>query len=496
MSELRPKRLRYGTAGLLDVAYIFAALTTNGRLSWPAEAGEILALCRDVDSRVLGALCQHIYTKAMPHFVCCARTRLAHAASIGDDARVAVLLSLGAQDMRAACSPLARAISRGHTAAARRLLAFGADVPRCLEHLTYISYDFPSLSDSCIIARSVLMKELCADPSSGISAMSALELGVRYAIPSLVALHVDGAEAIYDANDLEWECWLLERSWSSPAMKANMLLLAARPSLFVHIDWFEIAADLGDQRLVRDLCALVPIVNESKALFAACSVGDLALVNSLLARDGHARGDYFPPGARQDIVLFFPGRAPWWGHRPSLFAAAQRGHVDVVRCILHWLRVHPDHAIPDQSLMAAVGCGLMLEAAELVREGADLNLEPQSTPHAHDSYLCVACACADVGMVRMLLGEGADPNLTFFQDRPLFCAALMEPKYRYSYWGPMSTLSAEDELICREQIVRLLLDAGASLGPQPPGDWRDEAYAPVRALITRVSSAEERIRAQ
>lgn len=492
MSEPLPKRPRYGAAGLLDVAYIFAAQKTNGQLSWPTETGAMLALCRDIDSRVLEQLCQHVYSHKISTHVR-ERTRLAHAARIGDDARVTVLLGHGSHADAGTVCALAWATGCGHTAAARKLLAVGASIPRCLCALALHSHDFkyPPLSDSHAAARSALIEELCANPSAVTSASDALHLGVEYAIPSLVSRHIDDAEAAYDGSEDSksdaWE-WLVCLHWGcSAGYKEVLLLLAARPALFEFDGWFGIVADLDDKRLLQDLCAIDPEYNESEALFAACGVGDLAFVKSLLARDGHARGDYFPPDDRQDIVLFFRGWQPWEFDRPSLFAAAQNGHVDVVDYILRWLRVHPDHADPDQSLMAAVGCGLVLEAERLISgNGIDVDEKPESLMFSYDSYLCLACDRADVEMVRMLLEEGADPNVTFDRHYPMFHAASSCGILR-SRWTPKP---AEDEHNRRETIVCLLISKGAVLGPSPQFRQFEDAYDIARALVARLSTGE------
>lgn len=483
MAEPLQKRARCGSAGLLDIAFLFATQKAgDGRMGYPAEAGAILALCRSVDSRVLEHLSKHVSVRVFGG-TCVGRASLGHAARIGDESRVAVLIGHGAPVDTSAISALSWAISRGHTAAARCLLAAGASIPRCLGDLHELCV--AELGSAGVAARSALIEELCTHPSAGISSFDAIRMGVSYGVPSLVARHFDDAHAGGRIDQETLSTWFTWVSWNSTGHKAALLLLAARPGLFEYDAWFEIAADLGDQRLVRDICALVPDFDESKALFAACGVGDLELVKSLLARDGNARGDY----ARRDIV-FFDEQPPWYDYLPTVFVAAQRGHVDVVRYILLWLRSKPDHADLGHMLMAAVGCGLVEEALYLIRDGVDVN--EKLTLSLWDSHLSVACLRADTAMVRMLLREGADPNVDFGPirnfNRPLFVAS---GNSRNTTWTGLLALSEEDVQSRRKAIVCLLLDAGAELAPELPASPYYNDYVAVRAIVARMRATEE-----
>lgn len=388
------------------------------------------------------------------------------------------MLSLGAPVDTKPCSALAWAICRGNTTSSRLLLAAGASLQRCFNDfrdLVIPRFRYGGVTH--VAARSAFILELCADPSLGLRSLDAVRLGVIFSIPALVALHLKGAEA--DESNLDWQKLRRYANWRSPDGKAVLLLLAARPALF-EFDWFDIAADLGDQQLDRELCALNPDFDENEALFAACGVGDLELVKSLLARDGHAHGD---------IVLSFVGRLPSYHfERTPLLVASQNGHVDVVRYALCWLRSKPDRGVPSESLMAAVGSGLLQEALELIRDGVDINERPPGLVDLYESPISVACDCLNVDMVRMLLDEGADPNLTFDGHPPLFLAA-SDALGRTWRAGP--TLSVEERQARRDAMVRLLLAAGAALDSDPEVlcDRLVEDYADVRALVARLTAA-------
>ncbi len=145
--------------------------------------------------------------------------------------------------------------------------------------------------------------------------------------------------------------------------------------------------------------------------------------------------------------------------------AARAGHVDVVRYVLHWLRSHPDHANPDQSMMAAVGVGLIDEVVELIAGGVDLAQGLYQLSGVSDTYLTVACDRADVAMVSLLLENGASLG-TKGGSRPLLCASTTGGS-DYTDWPP---LSAENEGGRRAEIVRLLLAAGAREKDEEEGD--------------------------
>ena len=474
MAEPRQKRSRIGAASLLDVAYIFAAQTTDFRMSWPSETSMILSLCRNVDSRVLEQLCKLVHKTIFGN-----RTRLGHAAAVGDDARVAMLLDLGAPVDAGDTSALAWAVGCAHPAAARRLLRAGASISRCLGDLAKSSPRRNDLDDSSIAARSALIEELFADPAAGISEFKAVCIGVSYSMPVFVALHLDGAEAGgCELSTDELSYWLSLLDWSTPGDKSIMLLLAARPALFDFREWFGIAARLGDRRLVRELCALIPAFDECKALFAACGVGDLELVKSLLARDGEVRGVY-----GRDIILFDGDEVFWGIYGSSVVVAAEEGHTDIVQYILHWLCSRPDRANPAQSLLAAVGSGLLPQAIELIRGGVSLKVKAPDVDNA--LYLCIASYHADVDMVRMLLSEGADPNLKHVLDRPLVIAASPHSASLYP-WKHRSAWSVKGTLNQREEIVRLLIAAGAVF--EEPSPWRVAEHAAASAFISKATS--------
>ena len=366
-------------------------------------------------------------------------------------------------------------------------------------------------------------------PHAAVTAIEARNLGVFFVIPHLVALHLEEAALAWDDEATEsmcWECNILNsyrptHDAESLSMISIIRLLASHRAIGsksildleddeLHwvlrtersfFDWFEVAANFGDKQLVRDLCVLDPEFVESKALFAACGVGDLDLVKSLLARDGRARGDYFRniESGEQPIVLYYGGFSPWGWECPSIFSAAQHGHVDVVRYILRWLRDHPDHADPDHDLMAAIACGLMEEALELVQGGdIDLNYPSMNLRNCSDSYLTVACDCADVDMVLMLIKAGASPtkgatnkmgnplSIPWF-GTPLLCAASMKRTYRP--WNPLPS-PVDDELIRRESIVGHLLAAGANVESldkfKSSGTDFDEALAFVKRVAEKL----------
>ena len=483
---------------LIDVAFIIASQTTGGCMSWPAESGTILELCRGVDPRVLESLCQHV-----PEH-CVFRSRLSHAAFIGDLQRTRLLLENGSPaDLG---SPLAHAVYCGHEAVSKVLIAAGADITNVLEELSGVSFQLycrrvVPLSDAHNLIRCKLIVEMCdalrvrttdSDETDSERADREVEnacnefhLGVNLGVPALVARHLENPGVRGD----NWEWWI-NSDWRSSSSKDVMRLLASRPAI-CHVDWFEVAADLDDKQLVHDLCETIPAYNESEALFAACGVGDLVLVKALLARDGLARGSYFPPDERHDIVLFWGGLSPWGWTQPSIFIAAHHGHVDVVRHLLWWLRNKPLHSNPDQSLMAAVACGLMDEAVALIDSGVDVTVEQADCHNMHDSYLSVACDVAEVDMVRMLLNAGADPNQTF-QPRdsegyhPLFLAAGGGSDHRE--WKPSSSMTASEEVARREAMVGLLLSAGATSGTFGPKFWLPEKLAAAKTLIARVHS--------
>lgn len=161
------------------------------------------------------------------------------------------------------------------------------------------------------------------------------------------------------------------------------------------------------------------------------------------------------PGWHADgsIVLYWRGVWPWNDESPSLLAAARRGHVDVVQHILHWLRSHPDRANPDQSLMAAVGVGLLAEALELIDGGVDVTAgRLDDLPDVDDTYLTVACDRADATMVAMLLKRGASMVTLENCHSPLVRASTIGG-VKHTKWPP---LSDTNELERRAEIVALL----------------------------------------
>jgi ankyrin repeat protein len=482
---------------VLDVAYILASQKKeDGTMCWPHEAGAILALCRNVDSRVIVSLCQHEYLRCkVLFFFETARTRLCHAARTGNGRRVQELLDHGADVNAAFPPPLAHAVYQGHDAVARVLMAAGATLHPCMQALeemgelafsdTYL--DNPS---SCrrVRARRDLIKELCADPAAAIYPEEILRLGVNYGICSLVRATLDvAADMTLPNNPDEYAYsrlvdWWTNLDWSpAPRIKA-LRVLAACPE--INFEWFEQAALHGSKSLVRYLCSLNPKeYDENLALFAACGVGDMKLVKKLLSHDGHARGNYFPPWKRQSIVLYSANMLPW-GSMPSYHLAAQHGHVDVVRYVLRWLRAKPRHEDLTHCLMAAAACGLMVEARALLARGVDVNA--YSCESHPESPLSVACLCAQVNMVRLLLGAGATPNAGGSRGTyrsPLYCAAISGAPGLG--WKPLPA-PAEELLGRRRAIVGLLLSAGAVLSAKDDRAWVVGERARVVAFVEEV----------
>jgi hypothetical protein len=441
--------------GLLDVAYIIATMKNeNGTLSWPAEAAAILALCRGIDDRVIASLCRHNYPCRDWRWGISRnlRTRLGHASHVGNGQRVKMLLDLGADSNAGFPPPLALAVHQGHDAVVQQLLSAGAQLPLCMKALSKMKAgDSENSSDSSTrmwSTRKALIKKLCASPAADISEEDAARLGVEYNIRSLVKANVFAVAVLHDRD---WE-WLEDVDWRS--RKGILLLLAARTDVEPQGGWLFVAANIGDKRLVRSLCALNPDgYDQSLALLAACSVGDLKLVKALLVRGGTA--------------LYKENNVAWWDGSSTL-KAAQHGHVSVVQYILHWLHRKGRSDNVDHCLMAAVACGLVDEAKWLLTYGAiDINGELEGA-HGHGSYLSVACDCAQVEMTRLLLAEGADPNLdlVFYCKRPLLCASLPS----HGWWKPLPA-PPEELLDRRRAIVDMLLRAGAVLEPVD-SDWR------------------------
>lgn len=297
----------------------------------------------------------------------------------------------------------------------------------------------------------------------------AFKAAVQFFIPRLVQKFKSAAAALWDVLSLDEEAldnddWgdHFENAWNKANSSDVIRILAAEPTAFEK-DWFEVAVYIDDASLAYDLCIASEPVDSSSALYAACAFGQLDVVKMLLDRDGSV-----PPQLRDDgrpvagwladgsIVLHWGGISPWGWESPSLLMAARAGHVDVVRHILQWLRSHPDHANPDQSMMAAVGVGLIDEVVELIAGGVDLATGLEQLSGVSDTYLTVACDRADVAMVSLLLENGA--SLSVMGHSPPLLSASTIGGSKYSDWPP---LSVENESERRAEIVRLLVAAGA-----------------------------------
>lgn len=350
-------------------------------------------------------------------------------------------------------------------------------------------------------ARDELLGSVCAAAvaEDALLAKSAFKAGAVFFSPPTVEKYAGAAAALWveaDGSHEEDIAWVEHftdsgsgRDLAARRSQTIRLLASMRPPT-IDLDWFEVIAyNNADDTLLRDLCTLCGENHSSSALFAACAIGDLDLVKMLLARDGRV-----PPVLRADgrattgwladgsIVLHWGGISPWGWHDPSILVAARAGHVDVVRHILCWLRSHPDHANPDQSLMAAIGCGLMAHAVELIADGVDVAAGLFDLSGVDDTFLTVACDRADVEMVTMLLANGADAAETGRYKTPLLCAATCSREY--SDWP---AAPGGDEVARREAIVRLLLAAGATT--QTPSSGYHVPTPAAQALIDRVASA-------
>jgi hypothetical protein len=471
-------RARQERPGLLDVVHIIAAQSTahiplltrsnKGRraatvMSYPHEVARFLELCRNVDERALQILCQHSHGDWM-----ILKTRITHAACIGDCKRIEELLAHGAP-VDFGASALAHAVCCGQDAAARLLLAAGSSPQCCMEEFRGLhifgecgghcdTVFHGKLSAPSVLARRALVAELCAMPAAKVTAIQAFELGLDLSIPSLVSRHVHEVAAHWGSDDSVVDTEVVdswfEEDWSGPERREILRMLAVQPTfcdVYFGTHWFYVAARIKDVSFFRDMCALYPEHDASEVLFGACGVGDLDRVKLLLTLN-------------PAVHSCFAGTAgSSFGPHPSVIVAAQHGHVDVVRYVLPWLCGKKLQSRKRHALMAAVGCGLLAEATELIRSGVDVNapVTGLSTQDAHDSYLSVACDCADVEMVRMLLLARVNPkpcDATFYN--PLLRAAILERAERN--WAPPPSLPAADEARCRERIVDLLLAAGAT----------------------------------
>ena len=361
------------------------------------------------------------------------------------------------------------------------------------------------LSDELLASRDSLLMELYAAAPATPTICECLT-SCCFALGSvpLATHHFDAIVAWSESNGrgVNHDC-LLDDFFSCGRFADVWRLFANHPSgtkLYERDQWIKSSADVGDPDLVGDLSVENPNMedfDESIALYAAASTGNLELVKLFLSHDGNIATPSYGPlfddegfPMEGQILLFVRDVEPWSDTQTTTIAAAENGHKEVVCCLLDWLETHPRREHPSCSLFAAVHLGLLDRAAECIVEcrRSSHSFEDEDplrhTLNVLHSHLSVAATRADVDMVRTLLRAGADARQAEGTDcSPVYCASRLstENSGNVGVWERLN-LSGHEETTRRKAIVRLLVQRGATAARhddevKKQGCWRqDRAY--------------------
>ena len=451
---------------LLDVAWLLPSVSLEG---YKHEAGAVLATCREAatDSRILERLAVAVYEWGREW---CRRTRLAHAAEVGNVARIKQLLAAGAKvDGDGGRRPLYEAVKCGHADAARVLIDAGADVTSF--HLE--SCRGWTLKDTDkAAARSALLLELAA--STRAPPVDVLQAGIKWdsieAVKASVEKGIGELNAMFEDDNADgggnFESDTISYcSVEVAAVVFPRLLHSSRLEMFEHcgdlgagardvlrtISGFPVASALF---VDGDMYAHEP----STMLYAACGTGDLDLIKLLLPRD--------------DVALFWRAYVPWRSSTTSLMLAASHGHKHVVRYILDHPPASFDQDDADTSLIACAMADDVEYASRLLVDGAQLKFDHRilnDSDKQEKSALRVACVRANVDLVKLLLEAGAELTSCRFFNYVLreyeefsSCELRFAVQPERDYIRPPLPPPSADEDSRRVEIIRLLVAAGGS----------------------------------
>jgi hypothetical protein len=210
---------------------------------------------------------------------------------------------------------------------------------------------------------------------------------------------------------------------------------------------------------------------ESLILFVACGAGLVDAVQDIVS-DMSTEASWY---------LCAIGEAPWGHTNPSIVVAAERGHVDVVRCLFAAILPGGAQFDLDTFLLAAVHIGSSKDVKLLLSLGARPDAKHLGRRDACESCLAIACDRADVAIVQALLKASAKPNRKLNSMRPrgvvgqvitALHAALgarrlsngieMERLFTPYHCRSIDRVAPiPNELTRRLQVVRMLLTVGA-----------------------------------
>lgn len=320
------------------------------------------------------------------------RTRLMHAAKVGDTARAERLIANDADVHVDQDAPLRLAIAGAHTAIVGVLLMGGADVDAAFRVRGYPFMTKAASADE--VAFRALVRELSGHPSA--SPCSLLIIAIVNYDAELVRDTVDAAMAAWGEDKADEELWdsavlgIYIEQGEGPHVTATARALTAHRFFTFEIK-LEIAGKVASNNVdacawVRELCDEVLAAPDAShtdlALWAASAAGLVGLVRTFLNRGGDPMTD--PGGGGADFAVLFAGFA---GQREVVEVLARSDRVDL-----------------DTALLAAAACGARSTVAYLFDRGADPDVKD---PLRMETPLSVAVSGGYVDIVRDLYARGA-----------------------------------------------------------------------------------------
>ncbi len=429
---------------LLDVAWLLPSLDLEG---YKYEAAAVLATCREAatDSRLLGRLAAATYGRKRKW----RRTRLEHAAHIGDTRRIAQLLAAGAsvEGAPGGIPPLTRALLGGHVEATYALIAAGASLARGFGPFRGWPM-LPELDPVAAAERRKLVHTVAVQWAHFIPAHQIVMVGIGADSVDTVALGMQdqlGMAALYRALDSEFTDELHGEYWGSsdgddvhwgfdesdvekfceqcslPVAELLFPRLAAETRSFIGYALMY-CADMGPpaKKLLRSLVSatcpkLVPWHEKSRALYAAVGTGDLHTVKHFLRCRRVRLGCIWTESTPMHRGLWF-----WNGQFTTLTFAAENGQHAIMRYIIDHPPLRWDQHDMDAALVAVAIAGDVEYAGRLLAAGARPIEEPDMLEQSnYQSALGAALSNTDTRMIKLLRAGGAKRSRHFDQIRLL-----------------------------------------------------------------------------
>ena len=466
---------------LLDVAWLVAyqgrraAQGARWQMDFPEVLG-LLPVCRALraDDRLTAQLARAVFARDGEGG---GRTLLQNAARVGDARRVAELvaaasapgdavLDVPVRNMFNAATPLTLAVMNGHVDAARALLAAGASCRQALHGVggmptPYTSADelaaFPAVARAIATsaARDSLVRDLVGD-AGDIDADDALRVGLLLHLPDLVTrFGLAGVTKGMLALDFEVSIGFyfgdfirrLTEHPLAPVTAAHLETSRALAALMMpHADSFYdmllLLSTAQDSVTLTSLLQTNRGRSMPREMLWACAGAGMRVEVAALRAAGARLDD-------NDSEIYIP----------AILHAAILGHVDIVRDLAFSIPAETGQCVR-VALVAAVRSGLLDVVTKLLADNKHLDFDKTVGQEEFcESALSLACARADVDIVRVLLDGGLDARTINDSGRPLLWYATGG-----QVWHLERNREANDRVDDRVEIIRLLLAHGAVVG--------------------------------